>query len=1034
MHTLLDGIITFSLRHKFFTLVATTFLICMGIYSYLNTPIEAFPDVTSTRIVIISQWQGRSAEEVEKYVTIPIEVEMNSIPNKSSLRSISLFGLSVITMIFEEKVDDNTARQQVVQRLMSVSMPEGVDPDIQPPYGPTGEIFRYTLDSKTYNVRELKTIQDWVVERRLKAVPGVADVVSFGGEIKTFEIRVNPLMLNKYDLTALDVYLAISRSNVNVGGDVIEKNSQAYVVRGIGTLNNIKEIENITIETLNGTPVLVKNVARVEETCLPKLGYVGRDQKSNLVEGIVIMRKGENPSEVLELLKEKILELNDELLPGDVKITSFYDRSTLINFTTKTVTHNMIEGIVLVTVIVLLFMADWRTTVIVSVVIPLSLLFAFMCMYFKGMTANLLSMGAIDFGIIVDGAVVMVEGIFVVMDHRAHKIGMDRYNKLIKLGLIRNTAIQLGTSIFFAKLIIISALLPIFAFQKVEGKMFSPLAWTLGFALLGSLLYTLTLVPVLCSLLLKKNVRERNNPILNFINRITIATYDFVVAHKFKSFVVSLGVTAVSLYSFKFLGSEFLPQLNEGAVYVRASMPLSSSLPQSIEITEKLRKKITTFDEVSQVLSQTGRPNDGTDPTGFFNIEFLVELKPKEEWKRKLSKDQLIAEMQAALNEYQGINFNFSQPIMDNVEEAVSGVKGSMALKIYGRDLDQLEDKANEALEYLKEVPGVSEPGVIGLIGQPELRIELDQEKMALYGVNTADCNSVIEMAIGGKAVSKLYEGERRFDIRIRYSPEFRSSEEDIGNLQVPTSLGTRVALKEISRIYSQTGPAFVYRENNYRFCAVKFSVRGRDLGNTIKDAQQLISKKLNLEKGQRIEWKGEFENQVRATNRLQQIIPVSIFLIYVLLFATFNNPLDPGLVLLNVPFALIGGIWALFITGTNFSISAGVGFIALLGVCIQNGVILITVFKQNVNKKMPLAEAVREGVISRIRPVVMTALMASLGLLPAAISTGIGSETQKPLAIVVIGGLISATLLTLFIFPLIVKWVYSKRFAYEHY
>jgi cobalt-zinc-cadmium resistance protein CzcA len=600
--------------------------------------------------------------------------------------------------------------------------------------------------------------------------------------------------------------------------------------------------------------------------------------------------------------------------------------------------------------------------------------------------------------------------------------------------MIRNTSGELGTSIFFSKLIIISALLPIFAFQKVEGKMFSPLAWTLGFALLGSLLFTLTLVPVLCSMLLKKNVRERSNPLVNFIHNSTIRMYDFTAQNKIRSLIVATAITSISLYSFKFLGSEFLPQLNEGAVYVRASMPLSSSLPQSIDITERIRKKIRSFDEVLQVMSQTGRPNDGTDPTGFFNIEFLVELKPKEDWKRHISKEELITEMQVALQQYQGINFNFSQPIMDNVEEAVSGVKGSMALKIYGRDLESLEDKGNEALEILKKVPGISEAAVIGLIGQPELRIELDQEKMALYGVNTSDCNSVVEMAIGGKAVSKLYEGERRFDIRIRYSPEFRSSEEEIGNLQVPTDLGNRIALKEISRIYSQTGPAFVYRENNYRFCAVKFSVRGRDLGSTIQEAQKVISKNLKLDKGMKVEWKGEFENQVRATHRLEQIIPISIFLIYVLLFATFNNPLDPALVLLNVPFALIGGIWALFITGTNFSISAGVGFIALLGVCIQNGVILITVFKQNVNQKMPLHEAVRSGVISRIRPVVMTALMASLGLLPAAISTGIGSETQKPLAIVVIGGLISATTLTLFIFPLIVEWVYGKRFAYEHY
>ncbi len=1034
MKSIIDSIISFSLRHKFFVLIATTFLVCIGVYGYLNTAIEAFPDVTNTRIQIITQWPGRSAEEVEKYVTIPLEVEMNSIPKKTSLRSISLFGLSVMTMIFDDEIDDFTARQQVMQRMMSVSVPEGVDPEIQPPYGPTGEVFRYTLDSKTHNMRELKTLQDWVIERQLKAVPGVADVVSFGGEVKTFEIRVNPLMLSKYQLTALDVYSAISRSNINVGGDVIEKNSQSYVVRGIGTLNNIGEIENLIIKSYQEVPVLVRNVAKVVETHLPTLGYVGRDTTSNLVEGIVIMRKGENPSVVLESLKLKIEELNNDILPHDVKINPFYDRSTLIDFTTHTVTHNMLEGIALVTIIVFLFMADWRTTVIVSVIIPLSLLFAFMCMYFKGMSANLLSMGAIDFGIIIDGAVVMVEGIFVTLDHRAHKLGMARFNKLIKSGSIRHTAVDLGTSIFFAKLIIICALLPIFAFQKVEGKMFSPLAWTLGFALLGSLLFSLTLVPVLSSMLLNKNVKEKNNPFLNLITRSTISCYDFLSARKYMSMGVSLGVLAISLYSFRILGTEFLPQLNEGAVYIRASMPLSSSLPKSVEITDRIRKDIVKFDEVNKVLSQTGRPNDGTDPTGFFNIEYLVDLKPKEDWKRDLSKEELIAEMKEKLEQYQGINFNFSQPIMDNVEEAVSGVKGSMALKIYGKDLYKLEKSGNDALKILEKIPGIADAAVIGLIGQPELRIELNQEKMALYGVNTADCNSVIEMAIGGKAVSRLYEGERRFGIRIRYSPEFRSNEEDIGNLLVPTEHSTAVALKELAYIHSVTGPAFVFRENNSRFCAVKFSVRDRDLGSTIEEAQKVIGKELTLEKGTHLEWKGEFENQIRANKRLSQMIPVSIFLIFVLLFITFNNPLDPALVLLNVPFALIGGIWALFITGTNFSISAGVGFIALLGVCIQNGVILITVFKQNINAKMPLQEAIREGVISRIRPVVMTALMASLGLLPAALSTGIGSETQKPLAIVVIGGLITSTFLTLFVFPLIVGYIYGKRFAYQHY
>lgn len=1034
MHGLIDGIISFSLKHKFFVLFTTFLCVLYGVYCYTQTPVEAFPDVTNTRVQLITQWPGRSAEEVEKYITIPIETEMNSVPNKTSLRSISLFGLSVVTMIFEDGQDDFVARQMVANRLTLVSLPDGVEAEMQPPYGPTGEIFRYTLSSDKATVRELKTLQDWVIEKHLKAVPGVADVVSFGGEVKTFEISVNPLLLSKYGLSALDVYEGLAKSNINVGGDVIEKNNQAYVVRGIGTLNNIKEIENLIITNIEGIPILVKHVAAVNETALPRLGIVGRDNESDLVEGIVIMLKDENPSKVLAALKEKIQELNDHILPGHVKINTFYDRSKLIHFTTETVTKNLIEGIVLVTVIVFIFMADWRTTLIVSLIIPLALLFAFICLYLKGMSANLLSMGAIDFGIIIDGAVVMVEGIFVMLDHYAAKHGMPAFNKRLKSGMIRHTAVNLGKAIFFSKLIIIAALLPIFAFQKVEGKMFSPLAWTLGFALLGSLIFSLTLVPVLCSFFLNKNVKEKHNPVVNFMDKIVIKTFDYVAHRQAKSFLVAFTILIISFVAFNFLGTEFLPQLNEGAVYVRASMPLSASLPEANRMTEKIRQELMAFEEVQGVLSQTGRPNDGTDPTGFFNIEYFVDLKAHKEWKRKISKNELIAEMEKRLEQYQGINFNFSQPIMDNVEEAVSGVKGSMALKILGRDLAKIEHLADSALKVLKTVEGVSDAAVISLIGQPELRIELDQDKMAMYGINTADCNSVIEMAIGGKAVSRLYEEERRFGIRIRYADEFRKDEEDIGNLLVPTANRTNIPLKEVAHIHFVTGPAFVYRENNYRFCAVKFSVRGRDLGSTIAEAQEKIKHAIPIEKGMKIEWKGEFENQIRATARLQQIVPLSFIMIYILLFVMFNNPLDPFLVMLNVPFALIGGIWALFITGTNFSISAGVGFIALLGVCIQNGVILISVFKQNVNNKMPLDQAIRQGVISRIRPVIMTALMASLGLLPAALSTGIGSETQKPLAIVVIGGLVSATLLTLFIFPLIVNFIYRQKFAYQHY
>lgn len=1027
MNQFILSIVTFSLKNRFFIFFATVMLIIGGVISYLNTPIEAFPDVTNTRVQIITQWPGRSTEEVEKFVTIPLEVELNATPGKASLRSISLFGLSVVTVMFDDDVDEFKARQLVSNRLMNVETPDGAKPELQPSYGPTGEIFRYTLQSNTRTVRELKTIQDWVVERNLKGVPGVADVVSFGGEVKTFEITVDPTLLQNYDITALDVFQAVSKSNINVGGDVIEKNDQAYVVRGIGVLNNIYEINNIVIDNINGTPILVRNVATVHESAMPKLGYVGRDTLTNQVEGIVVMLKNENPSVVIDNLKAKIEQLNDKLLPRSVQLVPFYDRSTLIGFTTHTVIKNLLEGILLVTLIVFIFMADWRTTVIVAVVIPLSLLFAFICMRIKGMSANLLSMGAIDFGIITDGAVVMVEGLFVLLDEKAHKLGMPRYNGLLKYGLIRKKAANLGKAIFFSKLIIVTALLPIFAFQKVEGKMFSPLAYTLGFALLGALICTLTLVPVLSSYLLNKNVKEKHNPIVLFFDRVVMRVFELTFANKIKTMFISLGIVTAGLLSFNFLGTEFLPELNEGAIYIRASMPMSTTLSQSVEISEDMRRTLLSFEEVKGVMSQSGRPNDGTDPTGFFNIEMHVDLKQEKEWKRDVTKEELIAEMKKKLQVYQGVSLNFSQPIMDNVEEAVSGVKGSLAVKVYGTEPRVLEANATKIYNVLKDIDGIEDLGIIQLIGQPEYHIDLNQQKMAIYGVNTLDCQSVIEMAIGGKAITKLYEGERKFDVRIRYMPQYRTSIEQLEHLIIPTQVGTKIFLKEIATISTVTGPAFLYRENNERFVAIKFSVRGRDLGSTINEAQKKVAKTVQLDTGLRLEWRGQFENQVRATNRLAHVVPVSIVLIFIILFVMFGNGKDAGLVLLNVPFALIGGIWALWITHTNFSISAGVGFIALFGICVQNGVILISVFKQKLIDGHDLDHSIREGLKSRIRPVIMTALMAMLGLVPAAISHGIGSESQKPLAIVVIGGLITATILTLLVFPIIC------HFAYKH-
>jgi cobalt-zinc-cadmium resistance protein CzcA len=1014
------SILSFSLKNKFFTFFWVGLAVIAGLFSFLKIPIEAFPDVTNTQIIIVTQWNGRSAEEVERFVTTPIEISMNSVQRKTNVRSITMFGLSIIKIIFEDDVEDFFARQQVNNQLRNISLPDGVEPDVQPPYGPTGEIFRYVLRSSKRDTRDLLTIQNWTIDRELRRVPGVADIVAFGGQEKIYEISVNPLKLQQYDLTPLELYEAVSKSNLNVGGDVIEKNGQAYVVRGIGLLDSKRDIENTIVDIFNGNPLLVKDIATVSEASKPRVGQVGLNDNDDVVEGIIVMRKGENPSEVLGRVKEKILELNTSILPGDVKMETFYDRDNLMAYCTKTVMHNLFEGIILVTVIVFVFMADWRTTVVVAVVIPLALLFSFLMLKLKGMSANLLSLGAIDFGIIIDGAVVMVEGIFVALDHKAHSVGMKRFNSLAKLGLIRSTGVQMGKAIFFSKLIIISALLPIFSFEKVEGKMFSPLAWTLGFALLGALLFTLTLVPLLISILLNKNVKEKEFLVPRAVNRGIEKAFAWTFGHKKTTLLIAGICFVLTIVSTRWLGTEFLPQLNEGALWVEAKMPMSYSLPKTVEMVKILRNELRQFPEVNGVLSQTGRSNDGTDPSGFYYVQMQVNLKPKEEWTRKITLDQLVEEMDKHLKNYQGINYNYSQPIIDNVAEAVAGMNASNAVKIYGDDLNKLDDYANQVIAQIKDVEGIKDVGILRNIGQPEISILLDEEKMAIYGVTKTEAQAVIEMAIGGKTATQKYEGEKKFEIRIRYEKEFRKNEDDILMLMIPTINGNRIPLKEIASIRQITGPAFIYRDNTKRFIGVKFSVRERDLGSTIAEAQKKVAKNIHLSEGYKIGWTGEFENQVRASQRLSQVVPISLILIFILLFIMFGNAKDAGYVLINVPFALIGGILALHITGINFGISAGVGFIALFGICVQNGVILISEFHKQAKAFPHLSDAFSHAVKVRTRPVIMTALMAAIGLLPAAMSTGIGSESQKPLAIVIIGGLVTATIFTLLVFPII--------------
>jgi len=1034
MNRFIKNILSFALRNRFFVFFVTALLAVAGYISFKTIAIDAFPDVTNTSVTIISQWPGRSAEEVEKFVTRPLEIAMNPAEKKTSIRSSSLFGLSVVKITFEDDVDYAFARLQINNHLADADLPDGVSPSVEPPYGPTGEIYRFTLTSNRRSPRELKTIEDWVVEREIRAVPGIADINSFGGEVKTYQITVDPKKAVQYNVTPLQLYDAVSKSNVNVGGDVIDQAGQAYVVRGIGLLHDIDEIKNIVINNIKGTPIYVKTIAEVTESALPRLGQVGRDKDPDVNEGIVVMRKGENPSVVIKNLKIKINELNTKILPDDVKLKMFYDREDLVNFATNTVLHNMAEGIIFVTIIVFLFMADWRTTLIVSLIIPLALLFAFICLKLKGMSANLLSMGAIDFGIIIDGAVVMVEGIFVVLDHRAKEVGMENYNQLSKLGMIKKACLVNGKGIFFAKLIIITGLLPIFSFEKVEGKMFSPLAWTLGFALLGAVIFTFTFVPALASVLLDKNVKEKNNLFVKFITRNAMHFYSLCFKGRNIVFPIAISALLVSLYCFTLLGTEFLPELNEGAIYVRATGPLSISLKESVKLANEMRNVFLSFDEVKQVMSQTGRPNDGTDATGFYNIEFHVDIFPQEQWKIKETKEELIERMQKKLNYIPGIDLNFSQPISDNVEEAVSGVKGSIVVKMFGDDYKYIENREQSIYAILKGVKGIEDLGIMHNMGQPELQIDLNQQKMAQYGVTAADANAVIEMAIGGKAATQIYEGERKFDLRIRYPESFRNNEDAIGDLRVPTLNNNTVPLREISSIKKITGISMIYRDDHQRYGAIKFSIRGRDMGSTIKEAQDKVDTQIKLPKGYSLQWAGDFENQQRATKRLGQVVPISLLIIFFILFILFGNFRDSLLVLNNVPFAIMGGILALLITGINFNISAGIGFIALFGICVQNGVILITKFKSNILELKhhtnwgTFAIAIKAGVADRLRPVVMTALMAAIGLLPAAMSNGIGSEASKPLATVVIGGLITNTIFNLFIFPIVFFWSYRKR------
>ncbi|WP_278021126.1 efflux RND transporter permease subunit [Flavobacterium ginsengisoli] len=1027
MKKFVQGLVAFSLKNSLIVFFLTVILLAAGIVSYIHTPIEAFPDVTNTRARIITQWPGRSAEEVEKFITLPISKQMNTIPKKSEVRSISLFGLSVVTVLFDDGVEDFYAQQYASNRLNGLDLPEGADVEIDPPSGATGEIFRYVIKSDL-PIKEIKAIQDWIIERELISVPGVADVVSFGGEEKMFEIKINPTQLENYNLSALDVYEAVSKSNINVGGDVIKRGDQAYVVRGVGLINKIEDIGNILIETKGSAPILVKNVAEVSVSAKPRLGQVGLDGNDDVVEGIVVMLRGENPGEVIKKLKVRLDELNERVLPKNVKIVPFIDRTELVNTTVKTVTKNLTEGILLVSLIVFIFLYNWRTSLIVASVIPLSFLFAIIMLRIQGLPANLISMGALDFGLLLEGTLVIVEQVFVSLEKKAHQVGMERFNNMSKMGLIKKSVGSVATYIFFALIILIIALMPIFSFTKVEGKMFSPLAFTLGYALLGSLILSLTYVPAMCKVMLTKNIVEKENMISRFFRENLYKLFKWSTRHRKVTIYSFLALLTICAVRFAFYGSEFIPKLNEGAIYVRATLPNSINLDESVRLTQEMKAKIRKFEEVKFVLSQTGRPNDGTDPTGFFNIEFHIELKHKDEWKHDISKDELIAEIKKILDVYPGIAFGFSQPIQDNVEEYVAGVKSPLAIKIFGNDLFELEEMVAKVANSIKDVKGIDDINVYKNIGLPELRIQLDDEKMARYAVTTADAQAVIRMTIGGQAATKFYDDEKIFDITLRFEKEYRDSKEKIEGILIPTMNGKKVPLKEIATVEYKTGPTFIYREGNSRYIAVGFNIQGRDLGSTIEEAQKKVVAEVKLPKENVIKWAGEFESKERASKQLAMIVPVVLVLILCLLYFNFGNFKDTMIAVTAMPYAFIGGFLSLWVTGTVFGISAGIGFIILFGVSAIDSIVLIGMIRENMRAGMHLKDAISHGIYSRIRPIVMIALMGSLGLLPAALSTGMGSEVQKPLAIMIVGGLITCMILSLTVLPQVFYLVYRKK------
>ncbi|MBI3811222.1 MAG: efflux RND transporter permease subunit [Nitrospirae bacterium] len=1006
-------IVSLALNQPLFLAMLTLLFIGGGIAAFRSLPIEAFPDVSDVQVTVISLFPGHAAEEVEKQVTIPLEIGLSGLPHSVRMFSHTQFGLSFIMLTFDDQVNDYFARQQVLERLQSADLPQGVQPNLAPLSSPIGEIYRYRLKGDHNTPTELRTLQDWVVVRSLKMIPGVADVVSLGGFIKQYEVRLDLLKAKAYNVSMQQIFTALGRGNANAGGSYLEQGEQQYLIRGIGLLRSSDDIGHIVVAERNGTPVLIKDMAEIGVGFVPRQGNVGQDEEDEAVTGIVVMRKGENPSEVLQEVKKRVFELNQTVLPKGVSIIPFYDRTWLIHTTLKTVFKNLLEGALLVALVLYLFLGHFKSAGIVAILIPLSLLATFIGLKLRGIPANLLSLGAMDFGIIVDGAVIVIENIF----RRLSEESLVRGRDSMRAAIIEATT-EVGRPTLFSMLIIIIAHIPIFALQRHEGRIFAPMAYTIISALIGSLLFSLTLVPLLSFYLLRGRLPKEENALVRACKRLYKPALEMALRRPKVVIAASLGALALTLSLVPYLGSEFLPELNEGTIWVNVNFPPSISVSEATRQCSRIRKILHQFPEVVTVVSKTGRPEDGTDPKPINMAEIYVDLKPPEQWSRKITKEELIRQMDQALEAIPGIEVSFSQPIRDNILESISQVDGQIVIKVFGEETATLQQKAEEVLRTISPVRGVARAFIDRPGEVPQLQIEIDRARAARYGLNVSDIQDFIETTLGGKSATQIWEGEKQFDVVVRLHPEERRDITAIKNILIDTPAGLRIPIEQVAAVSMGSGRMNISRESATRVAAIGIFIRDRDMGSVVREMQEKVKAGVSFPPGYFTTWSGEFENQQRAMARLQMIVPISIFLIFVLLFDAFQSVKHALLILLNVPFALIGGILILLITGMPLSVSAAIGFIALFGQAVLNGVVMVSYFNQLRESGLGPFDAVLQGALVRLRTVLMTALLAMLGLLPMALSTGIGSEVQKPLAVVIIGGLVSATLLTLIVLP----------------